>query len=38
MREKERINCIIPMPRRENVVLKFVLNVETQLFEKDTCA
>ena len=36
MRKKR--NGIILMPRRENVILKFVSSVKTQLFKKAACA
>jgi len=37
IREKKK-GCIIPMPRRENAILKFVSSIETQPFEKVVCA
>jgi len=37
IREKRRRSCVIPTPRRENVILKFVSNVETQLPETTAC-
>jgi len=37
-RRGKRRNCIIPMSRRENVILKFVSKVETQLFETVACS
>jgi len=38
MREKQRRNCVIPILRTENVILKFVSNVKTQHFETAECA